>query len=126
MKTYTEHGVEHRVEEVPDGHVVIDTYNPHSTPWDYHGGKHLREMAAVLKNAGLSPVSLVEHHRRVTPHGTGPGGRVRFGDDMMPGIYRTAVPVDQEVAAKAALEAHKSAIAAWLDGSGEMPAVLRN
>lgn len=125
MPTYTENGVAIRETALPAGMTVIETYHPHATPWDYYGGKWLREMSAVLAAAGIESTPLVTHRTRTSPAGSGPNGRVRFGDAMMPGIYRIAVADHSESAARAALAAHATAIRAWLHDGAPMPAVFR-
>lgn len=125
MKKYEENGVEYRHEPTPEGWVEVDVYNPHSCPWDYYGNKHLIEMGNVLKAAGIEHQLLVTHRRKLHPMGSGPGGRVRFGDDMMPGIYRTAVAGKDVEAAYKALAAHQKAIHDWLHCGGSMPEALR-
>ena len=124
-RTYVLHGVTHREEMVPHGFVVVDTYHPHTTPWDYQGNKHTGEVKRVLLDAGIESVSLVTTETNNTPHGSGPGGRVRFGDAMMPGVYRVAVPKHKAPAARVALACHQEAIDRWLHDGGEMPAACR-
>lgn len=118
-------GVETTSTPIPTGWVEIDSYTPHSCPWDVHGLQHQREHLKVLEDVGIIGIPLVTHHRRISPQGTGPGGRIRFGDDMMPGRYHIIVPVSQEKAARAALEAHQAQIRLWLDNKADMPAACR-
>ena len=109
---------------VPDGFTVIDTYTPHSTPWDYHGMKHQRELRHVLAevcDVALPNIDVTLGH----PFGTGPGGAVRLGDAMTPGTFRLAVPTDKVGDAQKAITAHKAAIEEWLLGKGEMPLACR-
>lgn len=127
LERTVENNVDRRKQLCPDGWVEIDTYHPTSsvTPWDYYGGKHQREYCKVLCSAGLTPLALKTNETIVRPIGTGPGGAVRFGDNMLPGVYRIAVPAGQQAAACAAIEAHKVAIREWLDNGGEMPEACR-
>ncbi len=120
-------GVREVVEYVPEGWGIIDTYHPTPsvTPWDYHGGKHQREYEAVLKAAGVLAICLETRRSRLNPMGSGPGGRVRFGDNMMPSTYSIAVPVADTEKAKEAIKAHKEAIDAWLFKGGAMPEACR-
>lgn len=118
-------GVETRFTPVPAGWVEIVSYQPHSCPWDVNGLKHQREYLKVLEDAGIIGIPLVTHHRRISPQGTGPGGRIRFGDDMMPGFYRIIVASCDEKAARAALEAHLDRIRLWLDHKAPMPEACR-
>lgn len=123
LKVFVEHGVEVREDVCPEGLVEVDCYNPcHSTtPWDYYGGKHWREYSFVLRRAGIEPTLLLTRRRILHPCGTGPGGRVRFGDDMTPGTYRIAVEADKAGVACAALAAHKAEVRAWADGPIDAP-----
>lgn len=116
-----------REQVVPPDYVVVDTYHPCSstTPWDYHGGKHVREIKKVLLAANIESVSLVESHTHISPTGSGPNGRVRFGDNMMPGVYRVAVPEHDAPAAEAAIAAHKAKLDLWMDGGCELPLACR-
>lgn len=124
MLTTTEHGVEIIQDELPIGYVVIDVYHPHSTPWDYHGNRHQREMLNVLRAATISPVCLKERHRKLYPMGSGRNGSLRFGDDMMPGVYRIAVPENEEELAIKVIAQHKQEVSDWLDGKTGMPAAI--
>jgi len=117
-RTYVHNGVTVREQMVPHMFVVVDTYHPFTsiTPWDCYGSKHMREIQRVLATTGIESVSLVESHTRNTPVGTGPNGRVRFGDNMMPSIYRVAVPKHDAPAAQTAIAAHKAEIDKWING----------
>lgn len=125
MKHYTHNGTDIREETCPPGHVIIDEYHPCRTvtPWDYYGMCHQREYSRVL--CEFNPVSLRTTMTILHPRGTGPGGSVRFGDNMTPGIYRLAVPTEYESAARAALNAHQASIQAWLNNKGSMPEACR-
>lgn len=126
MRTYRQDDVQVREQMVPSMFVVIDTYTPHSTPWDCYGNKHTREIKQVLLAAGIESVSLVTSETRIHPQGSGPQGRIRFGDNMMPGVYRVAVSKYKTQEAEVAIACHKNAIADWLDGSGDMPPACRD
>lgn len=118
----TANGIESREQLTPHGWTDVWLYTPHSCLWDYYGSKAQRERMYVLGAAGVECEPLVTSMRRTAPAGTGPGGRVRFGDDMMPGVYRVAVPNLQVTAAIVALDAHDAAIGAWLlDTGSPMP-----
>ena len=116
-----ERGVEVREQLCPAGHVEIDRHSPHSCPWDYYGMRHQRVLCRVLTDAGLHPVPLRTFHRNLGPMGTGPKGRVRFGDDMMPGVYRIGVPESEADASAAAITDHKDAVNRWLFNGEPMP-----
>lgn len=119
------HGIEIIYTPVPTGWVEIDSYTPHSCPWDVHGLRHQREYLKVLDAEGIIGLPLVTHHRRLSPQGTGPGGRIRFGDDMMPGVYHIIVQKSQEKDARKALEAHQGCIVRWLAHAAPMPEACR-
>jgi hypothetical protein len=112
-----------RIREVPppEGWEVVDTYHPHSCPWDYYGNRHVREVLYVFTAAGIEATDCPIHQNRLHPQGTGPGGRVRMGDDWLPGVYRVAVPAAQVEEARAAWAAHRLQVEAWVDGNGPMP-----
>ena len=125
-RTYTQDCVTIREQQVPPMFVVVDTYHPchTTTPWDHYGGKHTREIKRVLLAAGIESISLVESHTHNAPSGSGPGGRVRFGDNMMPGIYRVAVPKHDAPAAGEAIAAHKKEVEEWLKAPQGTPLPL--
>ena len=124
QRTTTDNGYVRVVADVcPGGYTIIDTYRPHSTPWDYHGGKHLREMRALLADVCPDvPVALLrETHTSLCPTPSGSGGSVRFGDDMLPGVYHVAVPYDNATEATHAIADYKVAISRWVHDDGPRP-----
>jgi len=128
IKIYEDHGIRHVEEQVPVGYCVIDDYTPTSstTPWDYYGMKHQRELSCVLRNNSIPCILLHTTYTKLHPMGSGPKGSVRFGDDMLPGRYRIAVPIELTIAAQLALSIHKQAIENWLYNKGPMPQECRN
>jgi len=120
-RTYIDKGDTVREEQVPPTFVVVDTYHPHTCPWDCYGNKHLHEIKQVLLTAGIESVGLVESHTNNSPMGSGPGGSVRFGDNMLPGIYRVAVPKHKVVHAREAIAANEKVVHAWLHENGPHP-----
>lgn len=126
MQIREEHGVEYREEELPADHVVVDEYTPHTTPWDCYGEQHLRELSFVLTAAGIPNIGLRLHRRNLVPRGSGPGGRVRFGDDMLASTYRIAVPAALVEVARAALQAHRQDVTDWLDYKRPCPAAVQH
>jgi hypothetical protein len=117
----TSNGVESREVLAPDGWEVFDCYHPHATPWDYYGKKHVKEVMLVLQAAGIEAADCSIYQTKLHPCGTGPGGRVRFGDAFLPGVYRVAVPAASVGKAREAWAAHRIEVLAWLDGNGPMP-----
>lgn len=128
MKTQTrsEHGITITEQLPDDGYVIIDSYHPHSCPWDYYGMRHHREYNHVLSASGITAQLLREHHEINAPTGSGPNGAVRFGDNMMPGVYHIAVPAADVERANESIAAHKKAIRAWLDEGALMPEACRS
>lgn len=126
VKVYTEHGIEFRHEELPEGMVEVDVYTQHHTICPDNGHKHAKEIRQVLNHAGITALCLTTHRKRaVVAVGSGPGGRVRFGDDMMHSTYRVAVRQGDEAAAQTAIAAHKEAVRRWLHEGAEMPEACR-
>lgn len=110
--------------EVPDGYVELEVYRPHSSPWDCYKRKQANEWSKVLKD--LRHVCEFVDETNMFPTGSGPGGRVRFGDDMMPGrVILWVHPNDFGEAVLALLE-HKQAIRNWLHQGGPMPDACRS
>ena len=127
-RTYEEHGCRIVEDICPDGFVVIDEYNPCPTvtPWDGYGISHQIEYGKVLEAAGIKFVPLRIHRTILHPMGTGPKGRVRFGDNMRPGTYLIAVAKADENAANVAIANHREELRKWLaDASLPMPEACR-
>ena len=127
IRKYTLNMVDYVEEMCPEMMVIVDTYHPcySNPPWDYHGMKHQREYGRVLQEAGIPFVPLVTRKTLRSPIGSGPGGRVRFGDNMTPGVYKIAVQKHDAPAAEAALAAHQQAINDWLYHHKPMPPACR-
>lgn len=123
--TYQKHGIEYNEPLVPEGFTVVDEYQPHSCPWDAYGSHHLREYGHVLTQAGIPHELLITHRRITAPTPSGPCGRIRFGDDMMPGIYRIAVPLDRVEDAAKCFVSHRLSVRDWIDGNCAMPAACK-
>lgn len=132
VTTCVEHGIRHTDDRIPEHLAVLDEHTPSTsvTPWDCYGRRHWREVALVLGAAGIA-CEVYERRREGTramgaPGGSGPGGRVRAGDDMMPSTYIVAVlPADLD-RAKAALAEHRTAVDSWLFRNGPRPAILNH
>lgn len=112
-------------EMVPHMYVVIQEYTPHSCPWDYYGMKQVKEWSAVMKAAGVDYVTLETKRRIIHPIGTGSGGAVRFGDNMMASTYKLAVYKHQEEKAFSAWTEHRENVRKWLWEGGPMPEACR-
>lgn len=125
VKVYVEHGVEYRHEELDEGMVEIDVYQRHHTLVPDDGRQRVNELRHVLNAAGIKSKHFVTGRRLTAPLGSGPGGRVRFGDDMMHAIWRTAVSEKDVVRAQAAIAAHNEAVRKWLHEGAAMPEACR-
>lgn len=132
VKQYIEGGVKHCEEVAPEGWVAIEKYEPYSmVPWDYHGRKHFEPLLYILKKIGIETI-LCEHSReKIGTIGTGPNGRPRPSDYMMPGVYTLYVRNGFEEKALLAIKAHREAVSNWLASYGKpnempMPEALRN
>lgn len=116
--------IEYREDMCPHMYVEVDVYQPcrSVTPWDAYGGRRLLVMQEVMQDAQVRSVALVTHRRILSPiKGSGPGGRVRFGDDMLPGIYRTAVHKYDVVAAQKAIARYEKEVDDWIHNGGPRP-----
>lgn len=98
MNTITEEDGVRTIEQLcPDGYKEVDSYIPSSSicPWDHYGLSHQQEIYKLFTDLGLHPIKLVTNRTKIYPIGSGPNGRVRFGDDMLPSIYRIALPITE-------------------------------
>lgn len=133
VKQYIEGGVKHCKEIAPEGWVAIEEHEPSYSvvPWDYHGRKHFEPLLYILKKIGIETI-LAEHSReRTWAIGTGPNGRPRSGDYMMPGIYTLYVRNGSEEKALSVIKTHREEVSNWLASYGKpnempMPEALRN
>ena len=129
VKTYEEHGCKIVEDVLPEGWTVVDSYEPCSSvcPWDCYGHRHQQEYSKVLAKANIECLLLEVRRSKLYPRGTGPHGRVRSGDEMLPGIYKVAVRTADQVQACVAITEHKAEIAKWLaDFSYPMPEACRD
>ena len=124
MAVYIQDGIEVREDDIPLGWSMVDYYQPHSCPWDYYGNKQVMEWRAIMAKADIECKVCVTRKARVNPMGSGPGGRVRFGDEMMPSEYRLYVLPQYFAAAFRALESHDQAVSEWLHNNGPRPSTL--
>lgn len=124
IQIYVENGVEYRHEPTPPGWLDVITYRPYITPWDYYGRKHLKEYGYVFKRAGIRYERLITTERKLRPSGTGPGGAIRFGDAVLPGVYRIAVPASYVELAEWMIQRHRQEVDDWLFGNGSKPAAV--
>lgn len=106
-----------------DNWVVVDTFTPCSTnpPYDYRGMRHVRQLGKVLTSAGIVYDTQIIARKKENFIGSGPGGAIRLGDDMLPSIYRILVPERDLVDAILALADHEAKVQLWLSGNAPMP-----
>lgn len=113
-------------ETIPvEGWVIIWQYYPDLNSNNYASQKVI-ELKRVLADAGIVAESCpIRQERTYVGVGSGPGGRPRFGDKMMPTIQRLFVEPSDIGAANAAIAKHNEAVKLWLEYKGPMPEVCR-
>lgn len=79
---------------IPEGFRVltIATCSCAIAPYDVWAHRNARTIGDPLKAAGLDVQYVTQRRKRTTPTGSGPGGRVRFGDAMLPPNIHVIVP----------------------------------
>lgn len=104
-------------------HVQIAEYTPcrSVTPYGSYGSKQANQWRKIMANAGIVCEVTEEQRRIENPIGSGPGGAVRFGDDMLPSTYRLLVPIGQEIEARKALLVSEQETHDWLFNDGPKP-----
>ena len=120
IKKYTENGTIYMELLPPEGYSLAWESYPDINGENFAKGE-TTELRRVLFAADIVSVSCPIRRENASPMGSGPGGRIRFGDSMMPSTHRIFVPADSLVAAKAAIDEHKAAIKLWLDNKAPMP-----
>ncbi len=84
-----------------------------------------RTWTLIMAGAGVPCQIRTIRKKRLHPHGTGPNGRVRFGDDMMPSEYHLCIPKRFHETAEKALLEHENSVHKWLHEAGKMPDACR-
>lgn len=127
MKIYTDRGIEYREDEPSIGFVLCWERHPTMNENDF-AFREATEISHVLMlwGRGIQHENRPIRMRNVSPIGSGPGGRIRFGDDMMPTIQRIFVPAEKLSEALLAIEEHKQAVKQWLHHGAPMPDVCKN
>lgn len=121
-QTTTKNGVKTVRELCPGGWVVIDVYVPHSTPWDYNGMAHCRELKRLLDDrGGIKAIDLKQTDTTLTPYGSGVNGAVRFGDDYLPGVFRLAVKKEDKKTAIAIITEYRKQVSDWIENGIPRP-----
>ena len=120
IKMYTEHRTIYRETIPPEGYSLVWESYPDINGENF-AESETAELRRILSSANVVSVSCPIKRENAFPMGSGPGGRIRFGDSMMPSIHRIFVPADSLAAAKTAIDGHKAAIKLWLDGKAPMP-----
>lgn len=95
---------------IPDGFKCVATATcPSSiTPYDSYARRFAEMEAEGAVETGIEVRYVKQAHAIVAPMGSGPGGRVRCGDDMLPPTIHICVPEGQVNAALAAMAASKA------------------
>ena len=88
--------------------ITVYSFTPCSSivPYDYHGAMGAKDIQDNLSAVGIESTVQEEKRRIENPIGTGPGGRVRVGDEMLPSLYHIQVDKKHEKKAKSILS-HK-------------------
>lgn len=127
MKIYTDRGIEYQEDEPSEGFVLCWERYP-TINEDSFACREATEIGHVLMHwkRGIQYENRPIRMRNVSPIGSGPGGRIRFGDDMMPTIQRIFVREEKLSEALLAIEEHKQAVRQWLHHGAPMPEVCRH
>ena len=85
---------------------LIAEYEPIAWPYDVEATRWTMACGQFLAEAGLHP--FFRRHNRTLKFtiGSGPGGRERFGDRLMPPIVQLLVPEEEEEAARCLMIEH--------------------
>jgi hypothetical protein len=102
MRTYTEHNIVHVDPEITEDQVMIYAGSPSSstTPYDVYARYIVHDVRIALMRRQVKG-EVHTCHRRVAHvgYGSGPGGSVRLGDDMIPPeIYAVVDKEDKDKA----------------------------
>lgn len=96
-------------ELAPDEVLVVYGTPCHTTcPYDAYERIMAEQAEEAFADARMDVEIVVLHNRAAAALPTGPGGRRRFGDDMMPGTVAAIVKAHQKEAAQKAVEDHKA------------------
>lgn len=91
MRQYTnvtEHGIIKSVPVLDDDECIYEWGRPSSStcPYDVYERIMFDSMRKVLSDAGIDFEPFMMWQRIANPMGSGSGGAVRFGDDMIPSV----------------------------------------
>lgn len=107
MNIYTLHNIIHHDPEVTEDQVLIHLGTPSYTvtPYDTYARYIAKDASKAFMRAGI-PAEIHLCHRRIASvgWGSGQGGCVRFGDDMLPPDVQAVVAKVDEERAKTAWE----------------------
>lgn len=133
VKQYIEGGVKHCKEIAPEGWVAIEEYEPcySVVPWDSYSQKHFGPLIYILKKIGIETILCKHSREKIVGIGTGPNGRPRCGDEMMPSISTLYVRNGSKEKALSAIKTHREEVSNWLASYGKpnqmpMPEALRH
>jgi hypothetical protein len=127
MKIYTDRSIEYREDEPSKGFVLCWERHP-TINEDAFACREATEISRVLMlwGRGIQYENRPIRMRNTSPTGSGPGGRIRFGDDKMPTIQRIFVLAEKLSEAILAIEEHKKAVKQWLHHGAQMPEVCKH
>lgn len=120
IRKYTENSIEHIESIPPEGFALIQEQHP-DINGEMHAAKYAREIHYVFSQKGIPSESHDIKRNNLAPMGSGPGGRIRFGDSMMPSIHRIYVPADKLDEAFEVLLEHRAEVRKWLFEGGPIP-----
>lgn len=124
MKIYTDRGIEYREDEPSEGFVLCWERHP-TINEDNFAYREATEIGYVLWEKGIQYENRPIRRKNMCPSGSGPGGRIRFGDDMMATIQRIFVRSEDLSQALLAIQEHDNAVKQWLHHGAPMPQVCR-
>ncbi|MFT3991186.1 MAG: hypothetical protein QM680_07230 [Luteolibacter sp.] len=89
--------------------IYLGTPSHTTTPYDFYARMLVKEARIAFARVGI-PAEIVSCPRRIASvgYGSGPGGAVRFGDDMLPPDVQAIVPQEYEEGARQAWEDHRA------------------
>ncbi len=110
MNTYIEHNIVHIDPDVPEGSTLIHLGTPCHTvcPYDTYARYIANDARKCFRRAGIA-AEIHTCHRRINRVvvGSGSGGAVRMGDDMIPPDVKALVATPDIPAAEEAWEAYR-------------------
>ncbi len=110
MRVYTNHNIIHHDPELEPGQALLFLGSPSRTvtPYDVYA-RYIAMDARICFMRARIPATIHTCHRRVAHvgYGSGRGGSVRFGDDMIPPDVQAVVAEQDMVVAREAWETYR-------------------